>query len=296
MALRDWLLIVLLGAIWGTSFLFNSVLLQEIGPLWVSSGRVGFGALGCWVFFLALKKQLPTNKTLYIHFVILGSITYAIPFTLFPLAQQNLTSGVTAIINAMTPIMTVLVSQFWPGGERASRRKIAGVIAGFLGVAVLASPALSSGGSSQIWAVGLGLLATSCYAIGLNYTRSLGNQDASVLAACALTGATLVAVPVAFFVEGPPMLTSVEGWGAMMGISLVATAFALQIMYRILPRVGATNFTVTTFIAPVFAIMLGIKLLGEAILLTHIIGMAGIFAGLLLLDGRLLCKLAKFRA
>lgn len=286
MALRDWLWVILLGAIWGTSFLFNGILIREIGPLWVSAGRVAIGAAGCWAFFLILGKSLPSNKWLYLHFLVLGILSYTIPFALFPLSQEHLAAGVAAIVNAMTPIMTVIVSHYWPGGEKATWTKSMGVLAGFTGVAMLASPALAAGGASQLWAIGACLLATFCYAISLNYTRSLGKIDASVMAACALTGATIAAVPLAFLVHGTPHLATLEGWASMFGIGILATAFAFQIMYRILPRVGATNFSVVTFIAPVSAIILGFAILNETIEPAHIFGMVGIFIGLLLIDGR----------
>lgn len=290
MALRDWLWVILLGTIWGTSFLFNGILIRETGPLWVSAGRVSVGALGCWAFFFAFNKKLPSDKKLYLHFFALGILSYAIPFSLYPLSQAHLAAGVAAIVNAMTPIMTVIVSHFWIGGEKASWTKSAGVVAGFAGVAVLASPALAAGGSSQLWAIGACLLATFCYAVALNYTRSLAKIDPSVLAACALTGASVAAIPAAFWVHGTPHLVTLEGWGSLIGIGLLATAFAFQIMYRLLPRIGATNFSVVTFIAPVSAIVLGVVFLNETILPSHVLGMLGIFAGLLLIDGRVVAR------
>jgi drug/metabolite transporter (DMT)-like permease len=168
-----------------------------------------------------------------------------------------------------------------------------GVLAGFTGVAILAAPALAAGGSSHLWAIAACLTATVCYAVSLNYTRMLGTIDASAFAACAMTGATIAAVPLAFFVHGVPHLATIEGWASILGIGLLATAFAFQIMYRILPRIGATNFSVVTFIAPVSAIILGVTLLGEVILPSHLMGMLFVFLGLLLIDGRILGRWRK---
>lgn len=291
MSIRDWSLVFLLGAIWGGSFLFNAILIRELGPLWVSAGRVGGGALGCWIFFVATKRSLPKELSLYGHFFILGILTYAIPFALFPLSQQSLASGVAAIVNAMTPIMTVIVSHFWRGGENATWNKSFGVLFGFMGVAILASPAILSGGDSQIWAIGACLLATCCYAISLNYTRNFKHIDPSVMAACTLSGATIAVVPTAFVVHGTPHLVTIEGWVALIAIGLVSTTFTFQVMYRLLPRIGATNFTATTFIAPVSAIILGFFFLSETVRIAHILGMLAIFTGLLLIDGRLFKKL-----
>lgn len=288
MARSDWFWVVLLGAIWGCSFLFNAILIREIGPLWVSAGRVGVGALGSWMFVFALGKKLPRDKSIYGHFFLLGILNYTIPFALFPMSQAHLASGVAAIINAMTPIMTVIVSHFWLGGEKASWNKSIGVLAGFSGVAILASPILAAGGTSQLWAIGACLTATICYAIALNYTRNFKHIDPIILAACALTGAAIVAVPAAFIAHGTPRLVTIEGWTALLGIGLLATTIAFQIMYRLLPRIGATNFSVVTFLAPVSTIILGFIFLGETIQMAHVFGMIGIFIGLLLIDGRIL--------
>ena len=287
MAQRDWFWIIFLGAIWGCSFIFNAVLIREIDPLWVTSFRVGIGALGCWSVMLALRKPIPRDPVLWLKLGALGVLAYAIPFALFPLAQANLASGVAAIINALTPIMTVIVSHFWIGGEKATRIKSAGVVTGFVGAAILASPALTSGGESQLWAVGACLLATFCYALTLNITRSFKSVEPTALAAIALTGAAIVSIPIAFLAEGTPVMVRTETWLAALAIGLVSTAFTFQIMYRILPRVGATNFATTTFIAPISAIILGVTVLRETVLPIQILGMLVIFAGLLLIDGRI---------
>lgn len=287
MATRDWAWIVLLGGIWGFSFIFNAILIREIGPLWVSGLRVAIGALGCWLAVFALRKPVPRDPVLWVKLGLLGILAYAIPFALFPLAQAHVASGVAAIINALTPIMTVIVSHFWHDGERATRHKSIGVLAGFTGAAILASPALASGGNSQLWAIGACLLASICYALSLNITRSFKAVEPTVFAAIALTGAAVSAVPAAFLLDGAPIITRAETWGAALAIGLIATAFTFQIMYRILPRVGATNFSATTFIAPVSAIIFGFLLLGEIIQPTHILGMLSIFVGLLMIDGRL---------
>ncbi|MCB1518647.1 MAG: DMT family transporter [Hyphomicrobiaceae bacterium] len=293
MSARYWLLIILLGVIWGGSFPLNAILNRELDPLWISAGRVVIGALGSWTIVMFLRKKLPPFSSIYLHFLVLGTMSYAVPFALFPLSQHALPAGAAAIINAMMPIMTVVVSHFWPGGEQATLNKSIGVVAGFVGVAIMASPALSHGMSAEVWAVLACLLATLCYAVALNYTRSFLHIDPAVLGACALTGASISAVIAAFLVHGTPAMPSIQGWGALLAIGLVATGIAFQIMYRVLPIVGATNFSITTFIAPVSAIILSVSFLGETIQPIHFLGMAGIFLGLLLIDGRVLKRLRR---
>jgi len=296
MNVRDWLLIVLLGIIWGFSFPFNALLLVELSPLWVSAGRTGIGAVASWIFLLALRKTIPRDPRLLLQLALLGTLTYAVPFALFPLAQLNLSAGVAAIINAMTPITTVIVSHFWIGGEKASWPKVLGVAAGFGGVGVLALPAFGSGGVSELWAIGAGLLATLCYATSLNYTRSLVKIDPTVLATLALSGAAISATIAALLFDGIPVITRAQTWVSLLGIGVVATAFTFQLMYRMLPRVGPTNFSVTTFIAPISAIILSVSLLGEQIKITHVLGMMAIFTGLLLIDGRIIKRWRRVKA
>jgi drug/metabolite transporter (DMT)-like permease len=285
--LRYWVLIVFIGAVWGCSFLFNAVLIRELTPLWVSALRVAVGALGCWAFFIATRRRLPADLLLYPQLLLLGMINYAIPFALFPLAEQSLPSGIVGVVNAMTPMTTVIVSQLGPGGEKATWNRVAGVIVGFVGASVLAAPSLGEGGATELWALGACLLATLCYAVTLNYARRFRDIDSATIASCSLSGAALVSIPVAFIASGAPMIVHPEVWGALAGIGLVSTSLSFLLMYWLLPRVGATNFSINTFITPVSAILLGVLVLGERFEATHLVGMAVIFLGLVFIDGRL---------
>lgn len=287
MTVREWFWIVFLGAVWGGSFIFNALLIRELGPLWVTALRVSIGALGCWLFLFAMRKAVPRDPVLWLKLGLLGVLNYAIPFALFPMAQADLASGVAAIVNALTPIMTVLVSQFWVNGERITWTKAIGVVAGFTGVAILASPALREGGDTRLWAIAACLLATLCYALALNVARSFQKVEPTALTSIALTGAAVASLPVALMAEGLPRMVLPTTWMAALAIGLISTAFTFQIMYRLLPLVGATNFSTTTLIAPVSAIILGLLFLGEVILPSHLLGMLVIFVGLMFIDGRL---------
>ena len=278
---------MLLGAIWGCSFLFNAILIREIGPLWVSAGRVSVGALGCWAYFAATRRKWPADRSLYGRFLILGIFNYAIPFALFPLAEQHLASGIVGVINAMTPMTTVIVSHFWPSGEKATWNKSIGVLVGLAGCVILAAPAVDGGSSAELWAVGAALLATLSYAVTLNYARGFAKVDPATTAAGSLTGAAIAAVPLAFLTEGVPVMVRPESWASLLGIGLVSTSFSFLLMYRLLPRVGGTNFSITTFIAPVSAIILGVLILHEQLTALEGFGAVVIFLGLIVMDGRL---------
>ncbi len=287
MPLGYWGLIVLLGIGWGSSFLFNEILLRELGPLTVSLGRVGLGALGCWLWIAATgrKARLPVAAVLGLF--ALGVVFFALPFALYPLSQRHIGSGVAGIINAMTPVMVVIVSQLWPGGERATWAKSLGVAAGFAGIAVLTLPVLRAGVSAELRAILTALCAPICYGVATNLARRFREIDPTLVAAWSLTGATLAIAPVALGAEGLPVITRAETWASLAMIGFVLTSAAFIALYWLLPRVGATTVSTVTFIAPVSAVLLGVFVLGEAVRPAHLAGMALILAGLVLIDGRL---------
>ena len=296
MKLQYWLLIILLGAVWGCSFLFNAVLIREISPLWVAAGRVSIGAAICWVVFFATRKKLPSDPKLYLQFLILGILNYAIPFALFPFAEQTVASSIVGVINGMTPMTTVIVSLMWPGGEKASWNKLVGVAIGFAGAVILALPSLGVGASAQVLGLLAALVATLCYAVTLNYARRFTKVEPYAVASCSLTGAALVSVPVALLFSGIPVITLPETWGALLGISVFSTSFSFLLVYWLLPRVGATNISLNTFITPISAILLGVLVLHEGFELVHVAGIIVIFVGLVFIDGRLVRRLRQAEA
>ena len=291
MPIRYWALIIALGAVWGCSFLFNAILIREISPLWVSAGRVTIGAVICWAFFLALRRPAPTDWRIYAQLVVLGILNYAIPFALFPWSEEHLASGIVGVINGMTPMTTVIVSQLWPGGEKASWNKVVGVLIGFAGAVLLASPSLGNGASGQVLAYAAALGATLCYALTLNYARRFKAIDPTVVASSSLSAAALIMVPVALLFSGAPVITRPETWGALFGIGVFSTSFSFLLVYWLLPKVGATNLSLNTFITPISAILLGVLVLHEGFLPVHVAGIAVIFLGLVFIDGRVVRRL-----
>lgn len=286
MTARYWALIVFLGALWGCSFLFNAILIRELGPLWVSAGRISIGAAGCWAYFLIMRKTLPRDPRVYAQLLVLGMMNYAIPFALFPYAEQSLASGLVGVLNGLTPMTTVIVSQFWPGGEKASWNKSIGVLIGFVGAAILASPSMG-GGTAEILPILACFAATLCYAFTLNYARRFKGIDSAAVASSSLTGAALVMLPAAFLVHGTPVITQAETWAALLAIGLLSSSLAFLLLWWLVPRVGATNVSLNTFITPISAILLGVIILHERFELAHMIGIAVIFFGLVFIDGRL---------
>ena len=293
MAFRYWSIIVLLGVVWGTSFFFNEILLRELGPFWTSAGRVGCGALGCWVWVFARGRDFRISRQLLGLLAVFGLVQYALPLTIYPVAQQYITSSAAGIVNAMTPITVVLVSHFWPGGENATWAKTTGVLIGFLGMVVVIWPEFQGQGSSNPWAMILAILAPVCYAIAGNMLRWLDDLGRIVMTAWSLLFGALILVPLALVVEGLPTITRAETWGSLAAIGFVSTSAAFIILYWLIPRVGPTSASAITYIAPISAIWLGVVFLSESLLFVQGIGMAIIFVGLLFIDGRIFGLLGK---
>lgn len=287
MPIRYWVLIFILGIGWGSSMFFNEILLRELGPFQTGLGRVGFGALGCWIWLVVSDRIGRVSSAFLRNAAIFGLLQYAVPLTIFPAAQQVITSGEAGIINALTPVMVVIVSHLWPGGERATWLKSLGVAAGFAGIVTLALPALGQGTGGAFGALLFCMLAPFCYGLAVNWFRRFGRSDPAVITAWSLLAAALALIPVVLMTEGVPVIREPATWGALFFIGFVLTAASFILLFWLLPRVGATTTSTITFITPVSAVSLGVMFLGEVLTSVHIAGMALIFLGLLLIDGRI---------
>lgn len=284
---RDWILIIVLGIGWGTTFFFNEVLLREIGPLAVSFARVATAALFCWAWVLLTGRRAWPGAAALPGLAVMGTLMFAMPFAIYPIGQQYVASGVAGIVNALTPVMVVIVSHLWPGGEKATFHKSLGVVAGFLGIVLLTLPAMSEGDSTRLFGTVFIVLAPVCYAIAMNYVRRFKAIETEVMVAWAFSFAALLMLPVAFFGEGLPQAVSAATWAAIAVLGCVLTGASFLAAFRILPRAGATKTSTVTFIAPISALVIGYFVLREDLGALHFAGMAAIFLGLFLIDGRL---------
>ena len=166
-----WIVLVLIGAAFGSSFGFNAFLLSEYGPLSVSAIRVSLGAIGCWVWVLASGRRVSLRDVSLVGLGTFGAFRYAAPFALLPIAQQHASSSVAGIANAMPPVAVVAISHFWPGGERANLNKAVGIAFGMCGIGFFFTRG-SGIGATQPAFVLVAALAPVCYCIALNDTPS----------------------------------------------------------------------------------------------------------------------------
>jgi drug/metabolite transporter (DMT)-like permease len=291
---KDWLLLMTLSILWGGSFFFSEVALAELGPLTVVLGRVGFAALALVGFVYLAGHRLPSAPGLWGAFLVMGALNNLIPFSLIVWAQVAIDSGLAAILNATTPLFTVVLAHYLTRDERMTRGRFAGVVFGIAGVAVLVGPeALGQLGAEGLSTAGLAQLAVlgaaCCYGCAGIYGRRFQGLPPVVAAAGMVTCSAVLTLPLALVVERPWQIDpGALTWAALLGLALLSTALAYVIYFRILASAGATNLLLVTFLIPVSALILGVVVLGERPAPSAFAGLALIFAGLAAVDGRLL--------
>jgi len=285
---RDWSLLSLLSILWGGSFFFNGLILRELPPLTVVFLRVAIAAVILLPLLWAYRIRLPKGLSGWAPFVAIALFNNVLPFSLIVTGQTYITSGLASILNATTPLFTVMVMAA-AGEERLSARRIAGVVAGLIGVAILRGDAAGFIETAQGIGILLCLAATVSYALSaLLARRLLANSPPLGTATFQLLASTALMAIVAGSVEQPWRLAmpGMATWLAVIGLAALSTALAYIVFFQIVRRSGATNVMLVTLLIPVTAILLGYLVLGEGISARELTGAAVIGSALLLIDGR----------
>ena len=288
---HDWLMLTGLSFLWGGSFFFYKLLAPVLPPLTLVLGRVAIAALALGLVLLLRRERLPLGGGLAGWFLLLGALNSALPFCLFAWSEHRLPAGLTALLNAPTPIVTALVAHVATRDERLTARALAGALCGFAGVAVLIAPDLTGGlGNADLPAELACMAATLAYAVGGVLARRVRGVTPLQFASGQMSGATLVMLPLAAIFDRfwtlPPLPAA--GWASLLGIGLLSTAVAYLVYFRILASAGATRAALVTFLVPVSALLLGLLFLGERIAPRDLPGVLLIGAGLAVIDGRVL--------
>jgi drug/metabolite transporter (DMT)-like permease len=287
---RTWAMLVILSVIWGASFFFARIAVQEVPPLLLVLLRVSIAALALHLYLLARGEWRAFRAHPFLPFLILGILNNAIPFSLLFIGQTALGAGLAAVLNALVPFWTVIAANRLTADEKISAPKIAGVVLGVLGAATIIGTGATTGLGAPLWAELAVIGAGISYAFASIYAKTFKGVPPVAIATGQLTGATLVMLPIAFLVHGPfsPAVISGGVWAAIMALALVSTAFAYIMFFRIVAAAGATFVSQVTLLVPVSAVILGGLFLGERLTATDFIGMALIGLGLITVDGRLL--------
>jgi drug/metabolite transporter (DMT)-like permease len=284
----EWGLLLLLSTVWGGSFFFAAVALREVGPLTVTISRVLIAAILLHAFIRLTGLRMPADGRTWAAFFGMGLLNNAIPFSLIFWGQTHIASGLASVLNATTPLFTVVVAHFLTSNEKLTPGRGLGVLIGFAGVVVMIGTDLLDGLSENLLAQFAVLGAAVAYAFATIYGRRFRQLPPICTAAGQVTASTILMLPVALIVEQPWTLP-IPGWqtiAALAALGAVCTAFAYGLYFQILRTAGSTNISLVTFLVPVSALLLGMLVLGERLEPKHFLGMALIGIGLAAIDGR----------
>jgi len=291
----DWVMLLSLSLIWGGSFFLNAVILTELPTLTLVAARVSLAAIALWGFAAITGRLRGLTPAVWAAFAVMGFLNNAIPFTFIVHAQTSISSGLASILNATTPLFTILVAGVFLSDERFSVMRLAGVAIGLFGVVVMIGTDALDGIGSSVWAQMFSLGAAVSYGFASVFGRRFRRLgiDPIQVAMGQVTMSSLMLWPVAIVLDRPFDLAmpSVTVWGALGVLSVICTACAYILYFKVLERAGATNISMVTFLVPVFAILLGILFLGETLHISHVIGMLLIGLGLIVIDGRMFSRM-----
>jgi drug/metabolite transporter (DMT)-like permease len=284
----EWGLLILLSLLWGGSFFFGAVALQELRPLTVVLGRVGLAALLLYGFIRASGLAMPADGRTWGAFFAMGALNNVVPFSLIFWGQTHIASGLASILNATTPLFTVIVAHGLTQNERLTVNRGLGVVIGFTGVVIMIGADLLGGLGDHL----LAQLAVLGAALSYAFASVFGRRFSRLPPLCTATGqvgaSAAMMLPLALIFDRPWQLPmpGLQTIGALLGLAALSTALAYGIYFRILRRAGATNLMLVTFLIPVSALLLGLLILGERPEPQHFAGMALIGLGLAAIDGR----------
>lgn len=284
-AIIDWGLLCLLALLWGGTFPLTELALADYGPLTMVAGRVSSALLVMLVYAKLIGLKLPRDWATWRAFAVMGLLNGFIPNALIFYAQESITGGLASILNATSPLFSIVIG-FLLGREPLSWARIMGLIVGFLGVGVLASPTTALGPGSGL-AMSASLAAAFCYGCGAQWSRRFADLP-PFLPAIGQVGITaFLAVPASLILEkGEFLKPPGVGAAALLVMGVGSTALAFGIYYRLLKRIGGTNALLVTFLMPPTALLLGFFFLNEEVTSASIVGLGLILSGIAAIDGR----------
>jgi len=291
MGIKEWVLIIILSIVWGGSFFFVGVAVKELPPLTIVLFRVALASMILLAIVYLKGERMPSSLSIWGSFIVMGALNNLIPFCLIVWGQTHIESSLASILNATTPIFSVVLAHFFTREEKLTFNRIAGIMLGWIGVSVLIGiESLKGFGIEAIGQIAV-LGGAISYAFAAIYGRRFKDMNPIVVATGMLCGSTIMMTPLALYFDQPWNLAP----GAMtimsiFGLAAISTSLAYIIYFHVLATAGPTNLLLVTFLIPISAIALGVMILGEQLGWGIFIGMGIIFIGLITIDGRALKK------
>ena len=290
MTLHEWGLLITLSLLWGSSFFFNGVAVRELPTFTIVTVRVTLAAIILLIALKATGTGVPQSRRLWLAFLGMGLLSNVLPFSLIVWAQAHIASGIASILNATTPLFTVILAHVLTADEKMTAPRLLGAATGFAGVAIMI-------GGEALASLGVDVLAQSlCLAAALSYAFAsvFGRQFKAmgVLPLATAAGQTiassLLLLPAMLLIDKPwtlpaPSLATIL---ALASLAIFSTALAFLLYFRLLATAGATNLVLVGFLVPVSAILSSVFILGEALLPRQLAGFALIGVALAAIDGR----------
>jgi drug/metabolite transporter (DMT)-like permease len=277
-------LLLLLGTLWGSSYLFIKVAVAEIPPFTLVTGRLLLSAIMLWILLRVLGRSMPRTRSAWGTYAVMGFLSGTLPYVLITWGEQYIPSSLAALLQATMPIFTVILAFFVAGDEQMTIRKVIGVGIGFVGVVVLMLPDLRQGLQESLMGQ-LAVVASSLsYAASAIFARKrLRGQSPLASATGQVTTGALFTLPLSLLVDRPfglsPSLPPLAAW---LGLILLGTVAAYIVYYELLDRTSATFVSTVTYIIPIIGLALGSLILSEP-LTTNLLGSSAlILLGVLL--------------
>ncbi len=269
--------LLLLSAIWGGSFLFIRIAAPVLGPVVLIALRVLIAGIALLLYSIFTRQKLELRKR-WLHYLVIGIINSAIPFTLIATTELYLTAGFAAILNATTPLFGAIVAAIWIK-EVLTARKVIGLLLGLVGVGVLVGWSALPFSTILIFSVAASLFAAAFYGLGSVYTKVyVRGANPVALTTCSQLGAGLCLLPLVpiFPVPHTPSLTVIV---AVASLALLCTGIAYLIYFQLIENIGPTRTLTVTFLAPIFGVLWGVLFLNEVLTWSIVVGFGIILVG-----------------
>lgn len=278
----------MLAFLWGSSFTLIKVALDTVPPATIVLGRLILGAALLLLFVKIRGLSLPTAPLLWAAFAVQGFLQSALPFTLISWGEKHIDSGLAGLLNSTPPLFAFLITFFILREGDAPLRKFIGVVIGFLGVLVTLGPDIISGATESVW----GQVAVTCssisYAVAAIYARRFSDQPVLLTAACSMTMAMLLMLPLSLTIDQPWTLApSVEAVWSIAALGVLSTALAMLIYFRLVKTLGAVGVTSGSYLRAGFSVLLGAIFLGEQITLSLAAGLVLILLSVAIVTGQI---------
>lgn len=264
MKLKHWLVFLLLGAIWSSSFMWIKIAIQEISPITLVAFRVLFGLLFGVVVIYLQRVHWPHTLKEWTPLLVLGITNISIPFFLISWGEQSIDSAVASILNATVPLFTILIAHYLLQDDKMTAPKVLGLLIGFAGVVILMSKDIGASLGSVLGQLAI-VLASAFYAGGGVYARKTTHAMPGIMrSAGPLLPATVVMWLVMFSVESPVKFPQLGiTWIALLFLGVLGSGFAFVLSYYLLHEIGPTRTSMVTYLFPLGGVVLGVVFLNE---------------------------------